>query len=217
MRLSKDLLSKPIITISDGRMVGEVKDIYLTADLTDMAGIHLGKEGLLRRKSKIIAAEGVVVFGIDAILVQDVEVVTDDRTLKEASHWVRLDNLVGREVDTPGGTRVGTIGDVVLDEAGRVIAFMLSRVYVEGPIAEKRLIAQTAVIDNGNADGIMTIDIARAESASLQSAADVESEAEVGPAAEPEPERVPEIEAPPTPQPEEALKESETDPSVEEQ
>lgn len=201
MRLSKDLLNKPIITISDGRIVGEAKDIYLTPDLVMMAGIHLGKEGLLRRKSKVIATEEVVVFGIDAILVKTAEAVTDDRAFKESAQWVRLDNLVGREVDTPGGTRVGTIGDVVLDEAGRVIAYMLSRVYVEGPIAEKRLIAQAAVIDNGNADGVMTVDIAAAEGAPLLPAVQTE------PTAEPTPEAK---------APQDVATETNPDPSVEE-
>ena len=164
MRLSKDLLSKAIVTIDDGTIVGYVKDIYLTADLSEMAGVHIKKEGLLfRRRSLLVPTNRVVVFGIDVVLVDSADAVTDNKTMPEADQWVLLNKLQGREVDTPGGTRVGTIGDVVLNEEGIITGYALSRVMVEGPIAESRVIERAAVIDFGNQDGIMTIDIGKAE------------------------------------------------------
>lgn len=163
MRLSKDIVDKPIISINDGRIVGEVKDVMLTSDLKALAGIFIGREGLIRRKRLFVTSSNVVVYGIDAILVTNADVVTDNKQMPESDSWVRLSKLQGREVDTPGGTRVGTVGDVVLDEEGAVIGFALSRVYVEGPIADQRIIYQHAVIDNGDTDGVMTVDIERAE------------------------------------------------------
>lgn len=165
MRLSKDLLHKAIVTIDDGSIVGHVKDIYLTADLGEMAGIHLKKEGIFRRRALLIPANRVVVFGIDVVLVESADAVTDDKKHVEAAAWVLLDKLQGREVDTPGGTRVGTVGDVVLDEEGIVTGYALSRVLVEGPIADSRVIDRAAIIDVGNKDGIMTINLNRAEHA----------------------------------------------------
>lgn len=165
MRLSKDLVGKPIYTISDGRLIGDAKDLYLSNDLSAMAGIYLRREGLVRRKSVLIPLDSVVVFGIDAILIKGEEAVTDSKALPVSAEWTRLNDLVGRGVDTPGGTKVGVVGDVVLDEDGSVLSFVLSRVYVEGPIAEKRLIHRSAIIDHGQADGVMTVDIARAEAA----------------------------------------------------
>lgn len=164
MRLSKDLLNKAIVTIDDGSIVGHVKDIYLNADLSEMAGIHLKKEGLFRRRALLIPAHSVVVFGIDVVLINSIQSVSDDKKLVEAASWILLDKLQGREVDTPGGTRVGTIGDVVLDEEGMVTGYALSRVLVEGPIAETRVIDRGAVLNVGNSkEGIMTIDLNRAE------------------------------------------------------
>ena len=176
MRLSKDLLNKAIVTIDNGSIVGYVKDIYLTSSLDAMAGIHLKKEGLFRRRSLLIPADSVVVFGIDVVLINSAAAVTNDKELKTAADWVLLNKLQGREVDTPGGTRVGTVGDVVLDEQGSVTAYALSRVLVEGPIAESRVIDRHAVIDPGNADGIMTINIGRAEHSEV--AAEAESTTE---------------------------------------
>ncbi|MCK5921097.1 MAG: PRC-barrel domain-containing protein [Methylococcales bacterium] len=165
MRLCKDLIGKPIITINDGRMIGKVKDVFLDGDLSTMTGILLRIAGLIRRKQILITAESVVVFGIDAILVKDGDVVTDNKTYTDAANWIRLDKLSGREVDTPGGTRVGVIGDVVLDESAKVLGYAFSRVFVEGPIAKSRMVYRHAVIDDGSLDNVMTVDLMRAESA----------------------------------------------------
>lgn len=163
MRLSKDLVNKSVVSIDEGRLVGQVKDVYFSADLSHMVGIFLGKEGLIRRKSLIIPVDAVVVFGIDAVLVKTASALTDSKMLTEAEQWIRLNDLEGRDVDTPGGTRVGTIGDVILDEEGRVGAFYLSRVLVEGPLANSKQIDRRAMIDSGQADGVLTIDLPRAE------------------------------------------------------
>jgi hypothetical protein len=46
-----------------------------------------------------------------------------------ARKWVRRDELQGRPVDTLGGTKVGNIGDVVLEKDGGVQGFSLGRVH----------------------------------------------------------------------------------------
>lgn len=163
MRLGKDLLDKLVISVSDGRLLGKVKDIYIDVSLDEMTGINLGTEGMLRRKAILIPRDDVVVFGIDAILVKKPEVVTDDQTLDVAREWSRLSKLKGREVDTPGGTRLGTIGDVLLDENGRVAGFALSKVFVEGPLAERGIVLREVVVDTGQVDGGMTIDLLKLE------------------------------------------------------
>ncbi len=163
MRLGKDLLDKLVISVSDGRLLGKVKDIYIDVALDEMTGINLGTEGMLRRKAILIPRDDVVVFGVDAVLVKKPEVVTDDQTLDAAREWSRLSKLKGREVDTPGGTRLGTIGDVLLDENGRVAGFALSKVFVEGPLAERGIVLREVVVDTGQVDGSMTIDLLKLE------------------------------------------------------
>ncbi|MCA9990376.1 MAG: hypothetical protein KDE29_05180, partial [Anaerolineales bacterium] len=91
--------------------------------------------------------------------------VTDDKETSAARQWLLLDKLQGRMVDTPGGTKVGVVGDVIVDEEARIIGVSLSKVYVEGPIAEQRAVSRTAVVDLGDEDGVMTIDLAKAEQA----------------------------------------------------
>lgn len=163
MRFGKDIIGKPILSINEGRHVGEVKDLYLNKELSQVVGLHLGREGLLKRKDLIIPLPNVKVLGVDAILVNRSDVVTDSTQFTEAETWMKLGDLKGREVDTPGGTRVAIIGDILVGDSAEVEGFAFSRVYVEGPIAEKRLIMRSAVLDTGNVDGAMTIDISKAE------------------------------------------------------
>ncbi len=168
MRLGKDLVGKPIYSVTEGKLLGEVKDLYLDNEARTIMGIYLGKEGLFRSKALLIPREGVAVFGLDAVLVKNDEAVTDSNQFAPASGWLRRGDLQGRGIDTPGGTKVGTVGDVLVDGEANVIGFSLARVHVEGPIAQNRLIAREAVQDIGQVDGVMTVDITRAEALPLE-------------------------------------------------
>jgi uncharacterized protein YrrD len=163
MRLGKDLTGKPIISVTDGRLVGYAKDLYTNKDLYWVTGIYTGSEGLIGRKDKLIQREDIVVFGIDAILVKNADVETHNKALDAANNWLRLSKLRGRGVDTPGGTKVGTIGDIIVGEEGEVTGFSLSRVHIEGPVADKGTLPRNAIIDSGNDDGVMTIDLQKVE------------------------------------------------------
>ena len=169
MRLGKDLTGKPIISVTDGRLVGYAKDLYTNKDLYWVTGIYTGSEGLIGRKDKLIQRDNVVVFGIDAILVKNADVETDNKELDEADNWQRLDKLRGRGVDTPGGTKVGTLGDIIVGEEGDVTGFSLSRVHIEGPVADNGTIPRNAVVDTGRVDGVMTIDLEKVENYHLAS------------------------------------------------
>jgi len=169
MQAGKDLVGKPIFSISDGRQLGTVKDLYLDTGLSLVTGVFLGPQGLFSRKSSLIERNNVMVFGVDAILAKHSDAVTDSSKATEWAKWIRRDKLQGRQVATAGGTKVGTIDDVILDEAMRIIGFRLLRVFVEGPIAERRAVVREAVIEAGNEDEVMIIDLSKAERQSLRS------------------------------------------------
>lgn len=175
MRLGKDLIGKSIISITDGRLLGTVKDIYVNQDLYWMTGIYVGSEGLLKRKHLLIPREQVAVFGIDAILVKKPDVIVGLDEFAEAEAWLRLDKLRGRDVDTPGGTKVGSIGDIMVGTEGHITGFTLGKVFVEGPIAEKATIPREGLIDTGAVDGVMTVDLPKVEALYQQSGKSSES------------------------------------------
>lgn len=163
MRPAKELLNKPIYTVDEGRLVGKVQDLYLDTDLRAVTGIFLGSQGLLKRKAELIRREDVVLFGVDAVLVKSFVSVTDDRAAPEAKTWLLREKLLDREADTPGGIKLGKIGDVLLDDAGRIKALWLSKVTVEGPLAETRELDRSVVLDTGAEDGRLTVDLAALE------------------------------------------------------
>ena len=165
MRLGKELIGKPIYSVTDGRQLGNVKDIYLDLELSLLNGIFLGHEGLFNRKARVIAREHIAVFGYDAVLVTDSDVETDNNDTPEVELWLRRENVQGRGIETPGGTKVGTVGDILFDEKAKVVGFSLARIFVDGPVAEKRIVMKGAVADAGGKDGIVTIDLAKAEKA----------------------------------------------------
>ncbi len=163
MRAGKDLINKPIISVTDGKFLGNVKDLLLDANVERLEGIFLGTEGLLRRKFRFVHRDDVFVFGVDAILVKNSDVTIDSSQDQRAKSWLRRSKLEGREIDTPGGTRVGKLGDIIVDEEAQIIGVNLSRTMVEGPIAERQTISRTVFIDVGREDGAMTIDLSAAE------------------------------------------------------
>lgn len=171
MFLGKDIIGVPVITVNDGRSIGRAKDFYLSADCRTIVGIFLGTEGLFSRKSFLVRSEDISTIGQDAILVKNADVIHEEGNLAEVEQtWLRRDELQGRSVDTSGGTNVGKIGDVLIDGEGNVLGFTLGNVFVAGPIAENRSVSIHTVLDVGQEDGAMIIDLQRAEQQELSMA-----------------------------------------------
>ena len=168
MRLGKSLIGNPVFGISDGRKLGEIKDLYLDDDLTTVMGIYLGREGLLRPTPVFVERGDVVLFGIDAVLTKTAAAVYEGKEAPKPPGWLRLDTLQGRQVRTPGGTKIGKVSDVVLDEEARVVGLSLGSLSVKGPLAEAEAIARKTIVDVGATDDVMTIDLAEAERAPVE-------------------------------------------------
>lgn len=168
MFLGKDIIGNPVITVSDGRSIGNVKDVYLTVNLQSVAALYLGSKGLFSRSSFLVKSEDVVTMGEDAVLVKHDEVIKEEKDIPYLEEtWLRRDELQGRAVDSPGGTKIGKVGDVIINKEGKVLGFSLSQVYISGPIAENRSVAIHTVQDVGHEDGVMTIDLEQAEQQEL--------------------------------------------------
>ena len=145
MLTGTDLIGKPVFGITDGRKIGEVKDLYLDQNLKKVLYIKIGQVGLLGRKAQLIRREDVMVFGIDSILTRSSDVVIENG--KEIKNVIQREYLRGREVLTVSDTRVGKIQDIFLDDELHVIGFELGRMVVEGPIAERGASAREAGLD----------------------------------------------------------------------
>lgn len=163
MITAKDLNSKSIISIADGKVLGEVKDVYLDADMRQVVGVYLGTEGIIRRKDKMIERSAVQVVGVDVWLVSGSDVVMDKDSLPDAASYTQVGNLRGREIQTDGGTKLGVIDDVLLDDNTSVLGFSLGKVFAQGPLAERKAVIRDAITNLGSKDAPMIADLALAE------------------------------------------------------
>lgn len=207
MRKGKELIGKPIYSQKDARQIGSVKDLFVDLDLKLLKGIYLGREGLINRKVQFIAREDVTVFGIDAVLTAGSDVASDNSHVPEVDTWLRRDDLIGREVETAGGTKVGTVGDLLFDEQAAVAGVTLARVHVAGPIAENKQVFSPAITEAGGREGAMIVDLAKAEQATPEAAQEQPSESRPEEAQEPAAEPTAEPAAGPSAEP--AAEESE--------
>lgn len=164
---SKDLQKTWLVSLTEGKKLGEIKDVYLDATLNTLTAVFLGREGLINRKTFLVRVSDVAVRGLDAWLVNTNEAVVEQSTVPEASGWVLLSDLRGRDIQTEGGAKLATVDDVILDREGRVLGFELGRIHVKGKLAETKVIARGAIHAVGGKDAPMLATLEKAENTPL--------------------------------------------------
>ncbi len=163
MAATKEYADKLLVSLTDGKKLGEVKDIYCNSDVTKVVAAHLGKSGIINRKSLLVDLAHVKLFGIDVWLMDGSEIVIATDDVPGADKYVLGDALRGREIQTDGGTKIGSVGDILIDAQNNVIGFSLSKVQVQGPIAEAKAIARAAVTNFGSDGSPMIAVLEQAE------------------------------------------------------
>lgn len=163
MALTKGFQGKLLIGITDGKNLGEVKDVYLNQDVTKVVAAFLGKSGIINRKSLAVDLSYVRLFGIDAWLTSASDIVIAKDDVSGSDTFVLADSLRGREIQTDGGTKIGTVGDIIVDEKCDVIGFAFDKLLVEGPLSESRAIARAAITSLGSDNSPMIAALDQAE------------------------------------------------------
>ncbi len=163
MPATKEYADKILVSITDGKKLGEVKDIYCNADVTKVVAAHLGKSGIINRKSLMVDLSHVTLFGVDAWLTNGSEIVIATDDAPGADKYIIGDALRGREIQTDGGTKIGTVGDILTDAQHNVVGFSLNKIQVQGPIAEAKTIARAAFTSLGSDDAPMVVVLEQAE------------------------------------------------------
>ncbi|HRE28938.1 MAG TPA: PRC-barrel domain-containing protein [Anaerolineales bacterium] len=149
MFTGKDHRNKSIVSLTDGKLLGEVKDFYLDAQLTRLAAAFTGKEGLLSRKTFAVARGSIKVLGIDVWLASGPDAVVNLETSEGHEDLIKFDDVRGREITTEGGSKIATVDDVIFDGEGKVLGFALSKVLVPGPLSERKAIHRLAITSCG--------------------------------------------------------------------
>lgn len=167
MITSKEHANKPLVSITDGKDLGEIKGLYLDLDMRQVAGIFLGTEGIINRKVLAIARNDVKVYGIDVWLVAGPDVVKTLEDIPDSAAFTLVSDLRGREIQTEGGTKLCVVEDVILGSEAHVLGFTLGKVYAQGPLAERKAIVREAITDLGSKEKPMTANLSQAESLTI--------------------------------------------------
>lgn len=168
---TKEFQGKLLISLSDGKNLGEVKDVYLDQDATKVVAAFLGKSGIINRKSLTVEISHIKLFGVDAWLVDASDIVIAKDDVSGAETYLLGDSLRGREIQTDGGTKIGTIGDILVDDKCNVLGFSFDKLNVEGPLSESRMIARVAITNLGSNSAPMIAALDQAEKMKIEAQA----------------------------------------------
>lgn len=168
LHLAGKTIHKQVIAIDDGTVLGRVEDYYVDANLQAATALYLGREGLLSRAHNLIPMECVATLGEEAVLVPHAGVIEQAESHEPAAALVRRADLIGLDIQTPGGTRIGQIGELIMNEHNRIAGFVLSHAYVSGPIADKRAIDRSAIERIDLEQGVLTANLLAAEATGMK-------------------------------------------------
>ena len=133
---SEKLIGNPVIGITNGKMIAKIEDLQIDPNTLSAAAAITSKGTLLSREIEAIPAEQVEVWGQDAVLVAKPDVIVNEEGLDDRDGWLSTsDDIRGYEVVAEDGTRVGTLGDVVVDTKGQIMGYDMAEVAVEGRVA----------------------------------------------------------------------------------
>ncbi len=129
---ASEVMTLPIVTIDGGEDVAEVKDVIYGSDEGRLLGFTLNKRGFLRGKMKaVLPASSVAAIGPDAVMIQNAAdcLVSKADAPDSVSSPDTNRNVLGNEVITEGGAKLGTVSDLVmlLGGAGEVVGYELQR------------------------------------------------------------------------------------------
>lgn len=164
----KEQFNKPVISTSDGRRLGKIRDVLFDAGLTRVVAISLGASGILSRKKLLIEKDRVQLCGVDAWLVPSGDVVVGPEQIAGSQEFVPARSLRGRRIVSEGGTELATVDGVIVDGECSVKGFTLAKVAASGPLAQRKAIALGAITSLGGRKQPMSTTLAQAESMEIR-------------------------------------------------
>lgn len=118
----------PVVSIADGEAVADVKDVVYNPERGGLVGFTLNKRGFLKGPMKaVLPISSVVAIGRDAVMVADTDACEEKGSGPEAEVSAgAVGNVVGNEVLTDAGRRLGKVTDVVVAaDSGEVLGYEL--------------------------------------------------------------------------------------------
>jgi uncharacterized protein YrrD len=123
-----DLNGLPVVSIADGDALAEVKDVVYSPERGVLLGFTLNKRGFFSGTMKaVLAYDDIAAIGRDAVMVADPTAVTEGgESLSKTVERSAERNVLGNDVLTDGGRRLGEVIDVVVEvTSGDVVGYEL--------------------------------------------------------------------------------------------
>jgi uncharacterized protein YrrD len=139
--LTASLKGKSVISITNGEIVAKIENVLINPNTRAVAALSFTRGGLLNRETRLVPAEEIRVWGEDVILVNGPDVFVQKEDLTGYEEYLSVgDQLKGRDVVSQDGKRIGILNDVLIDSQGQLVGYDLSKVFIEGPVADTKRI-----------------------------------------------------------------------------
>jgi sporulation protein YlmC with PRC-barrel domain len=124
--LASEFFGRKIYTAQEGIQLGVVKDLMVSLDLLEVATIVTVKGDLVERDLSLIPSGEVVLWGQDLVLVTQVDVIKAREEMPDFDKWVSVhDDLIGEQIITVDGNRLGEVKDLLIGEQGRIEGYVI--------------------------------------------------------------------------------------------
>jgi uncharacterized protein YrrD len=162
--LSQELHGKPIVSVTNGRIIAKVLDVLMDPEGLQLAAVVTSKGGLLSREKdiEVIPSVEVQVWGQDVVLVSRPDVIVKKGELPGSEKWLSVtDRIKGHDVISTDGQRIGKLNDVVIDNRGQLVGYDLVQAFVfsGGPSAGLKQITARATSSLGQ--DVLIVDATR--------------------------------------------------------
>jgi len=129
---TSEVLGLPVVTIDGGEDVAEVKDIVYGSEEGRLLGFTLNKRGFLSGKLRaVLPAPSVSAIGPDAVMITSASecLANPDEAPDAVAAPDGNRDVLGNDVITEGGTKLGTVSDLILflGGDGEVVGYELRR------------------------------------------------------------------------------------------
>jgi uncharacterized protein YrrD len=127
--LATDITGLPVVTAQTGEAIAEIRDVVYAPDQGRVIGFTLNKRGFLAGRMRApLPFESTSAIGRDAVMVATADVLLSDIPLAGDTESSAPRNVIGNDVLTEAGERLGSVTDLVVASAsGQVIGYRLRR------------------------------------------------------------------------------------------
>jgi sporulation protein YlmC with PRC-barrel domain len=140
-RLTNAIQGYQIISTSNGQVIGKVEDLSIDPKKLEVAAVITSKGNLLDSTSKAISREDILVWGEDFILASNLDVIRELDTLDGHKEWQAVSSKInGKDVLNTKAEKIAELNDVVINSEAQIIGYDLSKVFIDGPVAQSKRI-----------------------------------------------------------------------------